>query len=45
MSCVGVCVLEGSPEVKGTIYFENLVRDVARLQLVSSDSTGDWLAW
>lgn len=24
MSCVGVCVLEGSSDVKGTLYFENI---------------------
>lgn len=26
MSVVGVCVLEGSSDVKGTVYFENAVR-------------------
>lgn len=25
--CIGVCILEGSSDVKGTVYFEQVVRD------------------
>lgn len=39
--CNGVCVLEGSSDVKGTIYFEKQVRKVG-LQSCILEELGGW---